>query len=70
MKLLELKQEHKAALDKAEAALGGRDHVMTKAETEIYDEAMSRAEGICPNHQAAGGHEHNSLGIPGRYAIR
>lgn len=39
----ELKQEHKAALDAAEAALGSKDHTMTVAESERYDAAMKRA---------------------------
>ncbi len=46
MNLLSLKQEHKEALDTAEAALGSRDHVMTTAETEIYDQAMGKASAL------------------------
>jgi HK97 family phage major capsid protein len=46
MNLLELKQQHKAALDKAEALLGASDHVMTTAENENYTNAMAEASSI------------------------
>lgn len=42
MNLQELRQEQKAALDKAEALLGPPDHVMTTAEKEGYDAAMAK----------------------------
>jgi HK97 family phage major capsid protein len=45
-KLIELKQEQKAALDAAEAALGSRDHVMNTAEAAAYDQAMAKVEAI------------------------
>lgn len=38
----ELRQEHKEALNAAEAALGSKDHVMTTAESEQYDAAMKK----------------------------
>lgn len=44
--IFELKQEHKAALDKAEAAIGPKDHVMTAAENEQYENSMKRAKAI------------------------
>lgn len=44
--LFELKQEQKAALDKAEALLGAHDHVMTASEESQYKEAMGRYEDI------------------------
>ena len=40
--LITLKQEQKACLDKAEALLGGPDHVMTTAENEGYTAAMAK----------------------------
>lgn len=46
MNLLSLKQQHKETLDTAEAALGSRDHIMTTAETEIYDQAMAKASAL------------------------
>ena len=46
MKLFEMKQEHKAALDTAEAMLGGTNHVMTATETAAYDASMNRAKAI------------------------
>ena len=46
MKLFEMKQEHKAALDTAEAMLGTKDHVMTATETAAYDASMNRAKAI------------------------
>jgi hypothetical protein len=44
--LLELKQEHTAALDEAQACLGTKDHQMTAYEAVAYDAAMSRAKAI------------------------
>ncbi len=44
--LFQLKQEQKASLDAAESLLGTKDHVMTAAESEKYDAAMARAEGL------------------------
>ena len=44
--LLGLKQDHKEALDKAEALLGAKDHVMTAAENEQYAATMKHAEVI------------------------
>ena len=46
MNIFELKQEHKAALDRAEALLGAKDHVMSTAENEQYDNSMKRAEAL------------------------
>jgi len=46
MNIFELKQEHKAALDKAEALLGARDHMMTAAEAEQHAAAMHRATAL------------------------
>lgn len=46
MNLFELRQQHKAALDKAETLLGASDHVMTTAETEQYNTAMAEANNI------------------------
>lgn len=42
MHLLDLKQEQKAALNKAEALLGADGHVMTVAEAEGYETAMAK----------------------------
>ena len=42
MNLFELKQEQKAALDKAEALLGPNNHVMNASETEQYNAAMNK----------------------------
>lgn len=44
--ILELKQNHKAALDRAEALLGTSDRKMTQAETEQYEAAMKEAESL------------------------
>lgn len=46
MNLFELKSEHKAALDTAEAALGTNGHAMTASETEQYETSMKRATAI------------------------
>ena len=46
MNIFELKQEHKAALDRAEAALGEKGHTMTTADNEQYDSAMKRAKAL------------------------
>jgi HK97 family phage major capsid protein len=46
MKLIDLKQQQKAALDKAEALLGASDHVMTTAETEGYSAAMAEYNNV------------------------
>ena len=46
MKLIDLKQQQKAALDKAEALLGASDHVMTVAETEGHNAAMAEYNSI------------------------
>jgi HK97 family phage major capsid protein len=43
---MELRQAHKAALDKAEALLGANDHVMTTAEIENHTAAMAEAAQI------------------------
>jgi HK97 family phage major capsid protein len=52
LNLLELKQEHKASLDKAEAMLGARDHIMTATESQEHDGAMARAAAISQQIQA------------------
>lgn len=44
--IFELRQEHKEQLDKAEALLGSKDHVMTTAENEQYDAAVARADAL------------------------
>ncbi|HSY34536.1 MAG TPA: phage major capsid protein [Acidobacteriaceae bacterium] len=46
LNLTELKQEHRAELDKAEAMLGDRGHVMTASEEEQHNGAMTRARAI------------------------
>ena len=46
MQLTDLKQQHKAALDKAEAMLGAQGHVMTTSELEGYNAAMAEAKGL------------------------
>ncbi len=46
LNLFELKQQQKAALDKAEALLGANDHVMTQAEEEGYKASMAEYETI------------------------
>ena len=53
MQLLDMKQEQKAALNKAEALLGADGHVMTVAEAEGYETAMARIVGPWHNHQGA-----------------
>lgn len=45
-KLIDLKQNQKAALDKAEALLGGLSHVMTTAENEGYITAMAEYQNV------------------------
>jgi hypothetical protein len=50
--LLGLKQDYKAALDTAEAALGAHDHVPTAAEHEQYETSMKRAKSIGGQIQA------------------
>lgn len=50
--IFELKQEHKAELDKAEAALGQPGHVMTTAEAEQHDGAMRRAAALAQQIEA------------------
>lgn len=52
LNLTELKQAHKAHLDKAEALLGASDHVMTAAETEGYNTAMADARATAITIQA------------------
>jgi HK97 family phage major capsid protein len=52
MNLLDLKQQHKAALDKAEALLGASDHVMTVAENENYTNAMAEANNVAATIKA------------------
>jgi HK97 family phage major capsid protein len=46
LNLLELHQNHKAALDKAEALLGGREHNMTAAEASEHEGAMRSARAL------------------------
>jgi HK97 family phage major capsid protein len=46
MNLFELKQQQKAALDKAEALLGANDHVMTTTEAEGYQAAMDQYHAV------------------------
>jgi HK97 family phage major capsid protein len=50
--LLELTQEHKAALDKAEMLLGARGHIMTATESQEHDGAMVRAAALSKQIQA------------------
>jgi HK97 family phage major capsid protein len=46
MNLIDLKQQQKAALDKAEALLGATDHVMTVSENEGYTAAMAEYNNV------------------------
>jgi HK97 family phage major capsid protein len=46
MNLIDLKQQQKAALDKAEALLGASDHVMTASENEGYTAAMAEYNSV------------------------
>ena len=46
MKLIDLKAQQKAALDKAEALLGATDHVMTASENEGYTAAMAEYNNV------------------------
>lgn len=50
--IFELKQEHKAELNIAEAALGTTGHVMTTAEAEQYDGSMKRAAALAQTIEA------------------
>jgi HK97 family phage major capsid protein len=50
--LLELRQDHKAELDRAEALLGGPGHSMTASEAEQHDGAMRRAQSIAKQIEA------------------
>jgi len=46
LNLFELKQQQKAALDKAETLLGANDHVMTAPEAEGYQAAMDQYHAV------------------------
>jgi HK97 family phage major capsid protein len=46
LNLFDLKQQQKAALDKAEALLGSANHVMTTAETEQYNNVMAEYQAV------------------------
>ena len=50
--LFQLKQDQKEALDKAEAALGAPDHVMTASEREQYERQMATFESLGVSIQA------------------
>jgi HK97 family phage major capsid protein len=52
MNIFEMKQEHKAELDKAEAMLGAQGHVMTVSESEQHGGAMLRAAALTKQIQA------------------
>jgi HK97 family phage major capsid protein len=52
LNLFDLKQQQKAALDKAEALLGANDHVMTATESEGYQAAMDQYHAVSKTIEA------------------
>ena len=52
LNLFDLKQQQKAALDKAEALLGANDHVMTATEAEGYKAAMDQYHAVSQTIEA------------------
>lgn len=50
--LMELREQHRAELDKAEALLGAQGHTMTASEAEQHDGAMRRAKSIATQIEA------------------